>query len=422
MFRLLARLVSYVSGKISDEFKQTFQCLATRNFRIYSMGQFVSLCGAWMQSVALSWLVYNLTGSAWMLGVVSFAGSLPMLFLPYLGGMAADRFNRRKLMMLTQSLATANALVLYFLTITNTITIGWVLGLGVFLGCITALETPVRQAFVVDMVEDKTQLVNTIAVNSANNNTARIVGPVMAALVITAVGEKACFLLNAISYLFMLTGLYLICIRKPIAEAGSKALDQADVDFKDLVKQLFQEPNLSGIIVLTVMMAVFGTQYQTLLPVVTKMMLHGDARLLGILSAAGGVGALIGSLTLARKGSIKRIKNYISWACLGLSLAIFLLSQSMVAVLSMMAAAVASFCLNWQLGGSNSLVQTTVHPAIRGRVMAVYSTLMFGITPFANLISGWFTERCGITNVLAVCALVLSIAAGVQLVTRAKDE
>jgi len=416
MLKYLARLVSRLRNKVSGEFRQTFQCLQGRNFRIYSMGQFVSLCGAWMQNVALSWLVYQLTNSAWMLGLVAFAGSLPMLLLSYFGGMAADRWDRRKLMLFTQSLAMLHASTLCWLTFNHLISIQWVIGLSVFIGCVTALETPTRQAFVIDMLESPDQLVNTIGVNSANNNTTRILGPLLAAGVITTYGEATCFLLNAMSYLGMLTALYNIRIKERSEERKTETASASSfAEFRRMSAELFKDKCLKGMIGLTVVMAVFGLQYQTLMPVITKVLLQGDASLLGMLSAVNGAGALIGSLLLANRGNVKRIRQCIGYACLGLSIALVTMSTSTVVALSMVSVALAAICLNWQTCGTNSMVQSTVNPAIRGRVMAIYTTLMFGFTPFANLVSGWFTQQCGVTTVLAMCSFMIVSATGLYL-------
>lgn len=400
-------------GRIASEFRQTFRSLNNRNYRVYAVGQLVSNAGTWMQSVALSWLVYKLTDSATALGVVSFASYLPLLLLTYVGGMAADRFDRRKILFVTQGLGAAQAVLLAVLTATGTLNVPIVVGLALFLGCVTAMELPTRQAFLADLVEGK-EMVNAISVNSAIFNFSRLSGPLLAGVVIGAFGEAACFAINAASFF---VAMYTLSRVKLVGETEKKK-DETPAESaarKRQLKDALSDPTIRSVLALAAVTSMFGFQYGVLLPVVVDKLLGAGAAELGMLAAAGGVGALIGSLALASRGKKELLTRGIGYGCLGLSVAIGVIAFSNSLVLSVVAACCAGFCVSLQFSGGNSLLQHLVPPEVRGRMMGIFSMFQLGFTPFGGLLAGWTAQQFGLTPALLIAAGVCAISAIIYL-------
>ncbi len=403
-------------GKVGKETRETFRSLSNRNFRIYVIGQIVSLSGTWMQSVALSWLVYTMTGSATALGLVSFAGSIPLLILPYFGGILADKFNRRGILYVTQSLAMLQAIVLSVLVFFDLLTLPVVVGLSLFAGCVTAMELPSRQAFVPDLV-DETDRNNAIGLNSAFFNVARMAGPALAGVVLASYGEVVCFVLNACSFVAAFIALTMINA-KPQSNSRSKKESAKSGSFKTVAGI----PTVRNVLMLSAVASMFGFQYAILLPVVVAKVLMGQAALFGYLSAAGGIGALFGSLLVASRGTPQMLRRGIGLAACGLGCAIMVLAMSPSVMLSAVAIIAAGFCLSFQFSGGNSLVQASVDPAARGRVMGIYSMFQLGFSPFAAILAGWFAEHYGVSAALLVSGAFALTGAVVYLVLNRKRE
>lgn len=410
---LFDRLRSSLSpSKVGKELKQTFRSLSNRDYRVYSLGQVISLCGTWMQTVALSWLVYRLTGSAAALGMVSFASGMPLLVFTYFGGMIADRFDRRRILLTTQTLAMLQAIVLTFLTVTGLVSVPWIVALALIAGTITAVELPARQSFVPDLV-GKSDLTNAIGINSAIWNVSRTIGPALGGVLIGIFGEAACFGFNAVSYLAALVSLLML---SHIATTGGAKQDgKTDAKPKDKksdsIWPILMSPEIKSVLLLSAATSMFGFQYGVLLPVVADKVLGGGASTLGFLSAAAGSGALIGSLALANRGDSKILRRGIGFACLTLACAIGLIAYSAWLPLSFIAVAIAGACISIQLSGGSSLVQAVTEPDKRGRIMGVYSTFMVGFTPFAAMIAGWLAELIGVSFTLYVSALSVFVSA-----------
>lgn len=410
------RLRSLLSpSKVGQELKQTFRSLHNRDFRVYATGQVVSLCGTWMQTVALSWLVYRLTGSAAALGMVSFASGVPLLVFTYFGGMIADRYDRRRILLTTQTLAMLQAIVLTFLTVTGLITVPLIVALALIAGTITAVELPARQSFIPDLI-GKDELTNAIGINSAIWNVSRTIGPALGGVLIGIFGESVCFGFNAVSYLAALISL---CMIGAAATTGGASKEprkaKAKGDKSDSIWPILMSPEIKSVMLLSAATSMFGFQYGVLLPVVADKVLGGGASTLGFLSAAAGSGALIGSLALANRGNSKILRRGIGFACLTLACAIGLIAYSTVLTLSFVAVAIAGACISIQLSGGNSLVQSTIEPDKRGRIMGVFSTFMVGFSPFAAMIAGWLAELIGVSFTLYVSALSVFVSAGLYL-------
>lgn len=402
-------------GKVGKETRETFRSLSNRNFRIYVIGQIVSLSGTWMQSVALSWLVYTMTGSATALGLVSFAGSVPLLILPYLGGILADKFNRRRILYVTQSLAMLQAIGLSVLVFFDLLTLPVVIGLSLFAGCVTAMELPSRQSFVPDLV-DEADRSNAIGLNSAFFNVARMAGPALAGVVLASYGEVVCFVLNACSFVAAFIALTMI---KTKPQSNSRSKNSAK---SGSFKAVAGNPTVRNVLMLSAVASMFGFQYAILLPVVVAKVLMGKAALFGYLSAAGGIGALFGSLLVASRGTPQMLRRGIGLAACGLGCAIMVLAMSPSVMLSAVAIIAAGFCLSFQFSGGNSLVQSSVDPAARGRVMGIYSMFQLGFSPFAAILAGWFAEHYGVSAALLVSGALALVGAIAYLVLNRKRE
>ncbi|MBC7999798.1 MAG: MFS transporter [Leptolyngbya sp.] len=397
--------------KFREEFRQTFRSLSNPYLRLYSIGQLVSNAGTWMQSMALSWLVYKLTDSAVALGIVSFASYVPLLFLTYFGGILADRFDRRKILMATQLCGMLQALVLTVLVATGNLSVPAVIGCALFLGCVTAIEVPTRQAFLSDLVAKK-DLTNAISVNSAIFNIARLSGPLLAGVLIAIFGEVICFGINTVSYVFAVYTLSQVA--KAVVVGAKPKTDSAANS--DKLKATLRDPRIRGLLGLAIVTSMFGFQYGVLLPVIVDKMLLGSAAQLSILSASGGIGALAGALLLARQNRGTALLKGIGIAALSLGFFIAIIASSHSVALSAVAAACAGLCVSIQFSGGNSLLQQLVPTEIKGRMMGIFSMCQLGFTPFAGLMAGWTAEHYGVSNALLIAASVCAISGVVYLV------
>ena len=419
---------------LKKEFGQTFRSLRLRDFRIYTIGQLTSLTGTWMQSVALSWLVYSISGSAAALGTVALASGLPMIFLTYFGGVIADRYDRRTILYWTVGLHMLQALALTVLAYTGMITVSWIIVLAVVGGCIGAVEMPTRQSFVPNLVP-KDELTNAIGINSAVRNTTRILGPAIAGLTIGIFGEAFCFGLNAVSYIASLITLAMLSStitasmhnapesdEKKIQPKSLKQASKKNGSSKDSILNVLLDPSIKSVLFLTAAISMFGFQYTVLLPVVVDRVLGGDASSLGFLSAASGIGALLGSLALASRGKTATLRRIIGLTSLVLAAAVALLGFSANLYLSLLAVTAAGAAISVQTGGSISLVQTSVDSARRGRVMAVFSIFMIGFAPIAAMIAGGLAEMLGVQPTLYISAAAVLVSGLLYMVFRKKDQ
>jgi MFS family permease len=404
-------LNEFLPQKVKDEFRQTFRSLTNPHIRLYSLGQLVSNAGTWMQSMALSWLVYKLTDSAVALGIVSFASYVPILLLTYYGGMLADRIDRRKILMATQFAGFLQATVLTILVLTGVLNVWMVVCLALFLGCVTAMEVPTRQAFMGDLV-DKKDLTNAISVNSAIFNISRLSGPLLAGVLIAAFGEAICFGLNAVSYLFAVYTLSRVSravIAKPKPQPTTAAQN------KETLMTTLRDPRIRGLLALAAVTSMFGFQYGVLLPIIADKIVNGGAAAMSILAAAGGVGALCGALFLARTGKAMWLLKGIGVAALMLGFFTAVIAFSHSVVLTALAAGFAGLCVSIQFSGGNSLVQQMVPAEIKGRMMGIFSMCQLGFTPFAGLMAGWTAQHLGVSNALLIAASVCAFSGAVYL-------
>jgi len=386
------------------------RALRHRNFRLFLGGQIISLAGTWMQQVALSWLVYRLTHSPFLLGLAGFAGQLPSLLLAPLAGVWADRADRRRIVIATQVLSMAQALVLSGLVLSGRITIADILVLSVFLGLVNAVDVPTRQAFLVEMVSGREDLASAIALNSSVFNAARLVGPAMAGFMIALVGEGVVFLLNGLSYVAVIAALVAMRIEpRPRARPERPPVWR---ELKDGVRYALGFAPIRSLLFLVGLVSVVGVPFTVLMPIFATDVLHGGPHTLGLLMSSLGVGALGGALLLAARGSVRGLGRVILAAVIlfGLSLVGFALSRN--EWLSMALLAAAGLGMMVHMASSNTILQTIVDEDKRGRVMSFYAMASMGSVPLGSLLSGALAARVGapVTVVLGGIACLLGAA------------
>jgi MFS family permease len=375
-----------------SRFSHAWRALKHRNFRLFFTGQSISLIGTWMTRVATSWLIYRLTGSALLLGLVGFAGQIPTFLLAPFAGVWVDRLDRRKMLVWTQALAGVQSLALAVLTLAKVIHIHEVLWLSVMQGLINAFDMPGRQAFLVQMVEDKQALGNAIALNSSMVNMARLIGPALAGIVIGSVGEGYCFLIDAISYLAVIASLMMMRVTvAPPKPSRASMLEQ----LKDGWSYVIGFAPIRTILSLFALVSLMGMPFMVLMPIFAGRVLHGGPHTLGFLLGASGVGALISAISLALRKTVRGLTTMIqvSAALFGVGLICFGLSRFLP--LSLFLMLIVGFGMMQGLAASNTVIQTLVPEDYRGRVMSYYTMAFVGMAPFGSLLAGALAHQLG---------------------------
>ncbi len=372
---------------------KTFSALRHRNYRLFFTGQLISLIGTWMQNVAQAWLVYAITGSPLYLGIVSFASSIPVLALTLGAGVFIDRMPKRTLLILTQT----SAMVLAFILAADVIG-GWVqawhiIVLSFLLGAVNAFDAPARQAFVVEMVDERADLMNAIALNSAIFNAARIVGPTLAGIALAAIGAAWCFLLNGISFIAVIIGLWMMRV-PPLV--GAKPTESPINQLREGLHYIWHHEAVRTIIGLVAVANLFAFGYSSLMPAFAQDILNSGPAGLGLLSAAVGVGALGGALMMASLGNFKHKGRLLTFGNLFFPAMVLLFSASRWLPISMLILAGAGFGFMVQNATANTLVQTSVPDELRGRVMSIYMMVFLGLFPLGSLMAGAIAERTSI--------------------------
>ncbi|MEO8071472.1 MAG: MFS transporter, partial [Acidobacteriota bacterium] len=385
----------------------TLRALKYRNYRLFFGGQVVSLMGTWITTTATNWLVYRLTGSPLLLGVVGFAGQFPSFVLGPFAGIVVDRWDRHRLLVVTQTISMLQSFALAVLTFTGQISIPWIVVLSAIQGVVNAFDMPARQSLLVSLVEKREDLSNAIALNSSMVNAARLVGPSVAGLVIAASGEAWCFLIDGISYIAVIVALLRMNLAAMTRRAGVP--DGARRQFIDGVRYAFGSKPIRSIILLVTLISLVGVPYSVLMPVFTTGVFHGGAHTLGFLMTASGCGALCGALWLAGRKSVLGLGRVIpvATALFGVGLLSFSFTSSLWLALPCLA--VAGFGFMLQLASSNTVIQTIVDDEKRGRVMGFYMMAFLGTAPFGSLMAGWSSVHIGAANTLrvgGVCCLL----------------
>jgi MFS family permease len=390
--------------------KQAIRALGHRNFKLFFGGQIISLVGTWMQRIALAWLVYRLTNSAFLLGAVGFAGQIPTFLLAPLGGVFADRWDRRKVLIVTQTLAMVQALVLSVLVLTGAVAIWHIFVLSMFIGVINAWDTPVRQAFMIEMVEKKEDLSNAIALNSSMVNSARLLGPSLAGILIAAVGEGTCFLLNGISYLAVIVALLAINVT---SKASPRQAAPVWSGLTEGFHYAFGFAPIRSLLLLLALVSMMGMPYTVLMPIFAKEILHGGSHTLGFLMGASGLGALAGAVYLASRKSVLGLGKIIPIAASLFGLGLIGFSLSRLPWLSLMMMLVTGFGMIVEMAASNTVLQTIVEDDKRGRIMSFYTMAFMGMAPFGSLMAGFLASRIGAPDTLLLGGIACILGAAV---------
>jgi MFS family permease len=376
-----------------------WRSLRHRNYRLYLTGQLVSVCGTWMQQVALSWLVYRLTGSATLLGVVGFASQIPILVLGPIGGVINDRYSCHRVAVWTQCAALAQALLLALLTLTGRIHPAYIILLGVALGVVYAFDMPARQALVHQLVNTE-DLANAVALNSSMINAARIVGPALAGLVVANFGEGICFVINGASYIATITALLMMKFTEPPRreEAATSIVGSLIEGYR----YTMATTPIRDLLILLGVVGVMGMPYMTLMPVFAAQVHGSGADTLGIMFGAVGLGALIGALFLAQRKNIIGLGRIIVFATLGFGAGLISFTASQVFWLSLLLLVGVGYGWMVLIAASNTALQTLADNQMRGRVMSLFSMMLVGMAPFGSLLAGWAADQVGAPLVVAI--------------------
>jgi MFS family permease len=390
------------------EWKNLTRALRYRNYRLFFSGQMISLIGTWMQTIAMSWLVYRMTNSPFLLGVVGFSGQIPTLLISPFAGVISDRANKHRIIIATQTLSMVQALLLAFLVLSHNIEVWHIIVLNLFLGIVNGFDIPNRQAFVIDMIENREDLGNAIALNSSMFNAARLVGPSIAGVLISLVGEGMCFLLNGISYIAVIAALLFMKIIPRIHEHKNEKVIEG---LKEGFRYTFGNVPVRSILLLLSVMSLVGMPYTVLMPVFAKNILGGGANTLGFLLGAVGVGAFIGAIYLASRKSVLGLGKIISVCSISFGFGLIIFSFSKSLPFSLIMLIVTGGMMMMQMASCNTIVQTLADDKMRGRVMSFYTMAFMGMAPFGSLIAGSLASKFGAPNTLAMGGL-LCITAG----------
>ena len=385
-----------------------FRSLRYRNYRLFFSGQSVSLIGTWMQHIAMSWLVYRLTNSAFLLGAVAFCSQIPAFVLSPFTGVLADRLNRRRILIATQSISMVQAFALAVLTLAGVIRVWQVIVLGILLGCVNSLDIPARHSFIMDMVEKREALGNAIALNSFMFNFARLVGPSLAGVLIACWGEGMCFLLNGVSFFCVIGSLLAMEITVPHRRARDSNLLH---DLREGLAYTFGFAPIRSILLLLSASSLMGMSYAVLMPVFARDVLHGGPQTLGFLMAAAGVGALLATVYLASRKDVLRLGKMLPVSTAIFAAGLIAFSLSRVLWLSLSLLLVAGFGMMVQMALSNTVLQVIVEDDKRGRVMSFYTMSFMGVAPLGSLLAGYLASRIGAPDTLMIGGLVCVLAA-----------
>ncbi|MGE5567569.1 MAG: MFS transporter [Rhodospirillales bacterium] len=385
---------------------QVFRALRHRNFRLFAAGQTISLMGTFMQTVAQSWLVYRLTRSEWLLGATWFCTQIPVFILGPLGGLAADRHSRHRIVVLTQILSMIQALLLAVLTLTGTVQVWHVMVLAATLGVINAFDMPGRQSLIIQMTGKK-DLLSAIALNSAIFNMARVVGPAVAGVVVAAVGEGLCFLANAISYVAVIASLLAMRLPKFVAQARESPWAHLVNGFR----YAYGQPAIKSLLTMVAATNLSGIPVMVLMPFFADEIFHRGSQGLGFLTGAMGIGAVIGTLVLARRTKTSGLIGVIFLGALSFGVSFLVLAWSPSFYLALAIMPVIGFSIMRHNASANTLIQTLIPDEYRGRIMALYSMTVVGIGPFGSLATGALAGHFGVRATVVFGGLLCILAA-----------
>ncbi len=389
-------------------FNNLFRALRNRNYRLFFYGQSLSLLGTWIQQVALSWLIYRVTNSAFLLGFVMFAGQLPTFIIAPFAGVIADKYDKHKILIVTQLLSMIQAILLVIFVLTNNIEVWILIVLNILLGIANSFDIPTRQSFVIQMVDNREDLPNAIALNSSIVNGSRLIGPSFAGILIASFGEGICFLINAISFIFVIISLLLMKVKKEekVATKNISIIKQ----LKEGYKYSFGFLPIKSVILLLAIVSLFGNPYLVLLPIFAKNILSGNATTLGYLNSAVGLGALSAALYLASRKSTLGLGKIIATTTFIFAFSLISFSFSKTFSLSLIILLFCGFGMMMQTAGSNTILQTLSNDDMRGRVMSFYTVAFRGMAPFGSLWAGTFANSFGAPTTVLISGIICLIA------------
>lgn len=394
----------------TDRIMSAFPALKSRNYFLYFFGQLFSLVGTWLQIVAEGWLVFELTHSAYFVGLDAAAATIPTLFLSLFGGVIVDKFPKKKILLFTQAASMVLAFILGVLTVLKIVNVWQVIFLAFLLGIVNAIDSPARQAYVVELVDDKKFLSSAIALNSGMFNTARVIGPTIAGLLIAAFGAGPAFILNAVSYIAVIIALKNIRTRDIVPHSDTHPL----VAIRQGLDYAFSHSTIRLLIILSSMIAIFGWSYGTLMPVIATDIFHLGASGLGYLYAVAGLGALSGAIFISSQGQRYNSLNIIIGGNLLFSLCLLFFTFTNSLYFATPLLFLVGFGLVSMFSTMNTVLQHAVSDHMRGRVMAIYSIAFIGLGPFGNLEIGWLAEKIGIDPAIRSSAIIV-FAVGLYL-------
>jgi MFS family permease len=398
-----------ILSSAGSSLKFAFRAFQHRNYRLFFFGQSISLIGTWMTRIAISWLVYRLTNSALLLGLVGFAGQIPTFLLGPIAGVWVDRWDRHRVLVVTQILAMIQSLWLAALALSGNVSIYDVILLSLFQGCINSFDMPARQSFVVDMVEDRQHLGSAIALNSSMFNAARLVGPSIAGVVIGLLGEGYCFLIDGLSYIAVIISL--LAMRLPRIPKPAER-QRIWGELRDGWSYVSGFAPIRSVLLLLAVAGFVGMPYTILMPVMASTVLGGGPMTLGLLMAASGVGAVIGVLQLAFRRSVVGLGRVIAFNATAFGVALIAFALSHHLWLSLLLMVVTGFGVMQQMAASNTFLQTIVSEDKRGRVMSFYTMALMGMAPFGSLFAGVLANRIGAPKTLIFSGVISAVAGG----------
>jgi len=388
---------------------RTFRAFTNRNYRLYFIGQSVSLIGTWMQKTAVSWVIYSLTHSTFMLGVTLFASMFPSFLLSTIGGVVSDRYNRYKVLLTTQVASLIQALLLATLILLKHYAVWEIISLSAMLGIINAFDVPARQSLVYEMVEDKADLPNALALNSSMVNLSRIIGPAIAGIVLESIGDGACFLLNALSFVAVIVSLLLMVLPAYIKKAHPKNVLG---ELKEGFVYIENNPSIAFILIMLALVSLFVLPFSTLIPYYAKDIFKGTASTFGVIDSFIGLGAFCGAIFLASLKPATDLRRVLFINTMVLGTGLILFSHEHIYPLALAFATIAGFGMMSQITVVNTIIQTTVAPAMRGRIISYYAMAFFGMQPLGGLLVGSLSKWVGTTNTLllqGICAVVIGL-------------
>jgi MFS family permease len=385
-----------------------FRSLKHRNFQLFFSGQLISLVGTWMQSIAEAWLIYRLTGSSVLLGLLGFVSQIPIFLLSPIGGLAADRWPRQRVVISTQVASMTLGFTLAALTLSGRIRVWEIIVLATLLGVVNAFDVPARQSFLIEMV-GREDLLNAIALNSTMFNGARVAGPAVAGLLVAQVGEGWCFFLNGVSYIAVIAGLLMMRLEKSLAaHDGSSPIEK----LREGLRFVRHARPIRTLLLLLGLVSFTALPFSVLMPIFADRILHGGASAYGNLMGAVGLGATFGAFTLAMRQQLRGLGSIVAYSAIGLGVSLTLFGASRLYWFSMVALVLAGYAMMMQFTSANTLIQAMVPDQLRGRVMSLYSMMFIGMAPIGSLVAGKMAQHIGAPITVALGGLI-SLAGGV---------